>query len=591
MTTKQGEVVKKMSKFKMKWLSSTTLSAVIIGLSVVGGVSLSHAQSADRLQQGFIKGPGNQISLTPKHALEISEDETEIFSNLIGIVIVNDPQSIIEAGTSAAGVELRGDVVPHAVGSAAHKYIGEPVSLASLDRLTRDMVLAFREAGLPVVNVVIPPQDVSNKVVQVIAIVGRLGDLTVEGNATDPSYYADGFGLAPGDVIDEDTVISHLRWKSRRVNRRVDAIYSPGAEFSATDIALDVKETKPWSIFIGADSTGPGTSGEYRFFPGFVLSDLWGKDHEFSYQFTTSEGGYDELAAHVLQYTLPVAVRTDLQLTAAFSQSYVKNAVVGASSGKSKQFGATFISQLDRKNGFNWDTRLGFAYKDSNNAFEFGGVATPGADTEVGQFFALLNGDRRNSKSATSLFAGVWHSPGDLFDNNTDAAFNVSRQGSTAKYTFFRAGLDHSVFLDNDWVFNAEIEGQYTGDRLIGSELIYLGGMNTIRGFQENVIRGDNGILARLELQGPSVSISQEDGVSDSLRLFGFFDIGSVSVNGTATPNEGSTSISGTGVGLTYANSKGLYAELAYGWKVHDSDLITNDNHDGQFHFRVIARH
>lgn len=575
----------------MKWLSSTTLSAVIIGLSVVGGTSFSHAQSADRLQQGFVKGPGNQISLTPKNSLDISEDETEIFSGLKGVVIVNDPGAVIESGTSASGVELRGDVLPHTVGSAAHQYIGEPVSLASLDRMTRDMVLAFREAGLPVVNVVIPPQDVSNKVVQVIAVVGRLGELTVEGNATDPSYYADGFGLAPGDVVDEDAVISHLRWKSRRVNRRVDAIYSPGSEFSATDIALDVKETKPWSVFIGADSTGPGTSGDYRFFPGFVLSDLWGKDHEFSYQFTTSENGYDQLAAHVLQYTLPVAVRTDLQLTAAFSDSYAENAIAGASSGKGKQLAATLVTQLDRKAGFNWDARLGFSYKDSNNAFEFGGVATPGADTQVGQFFALLNGDRRNSKSATNLFAGVWHSPGGLFDNNTDAAFGVSRQGAVANYSFLRAGVEHTAFMDSDWVFNAEVEGQLSNDRLIGSELIYLGGMNTIRGFQENVVRGDNGIFARLELQGPSVSVTQEDGVNDSLRLFGFFDIGSVTVNGTPTPNEGSTSISGAGLGLTYANSKGLNAELAYGWKIHNSDLITNDNHDGQFHFRVIARH
>lgn len=575
----------------MKWLSSTTLSAVIIGLSVVGGTSFSHAQSADRLQQGFVKGPGNQISLTPKNSLDISEDETEIFSGLKGVVIVNDPGAVIESGTSASGVELRGDVLPHTVGSAAHQYIGEPVSLASLDRMTRDMVLAFREAGLPVVNVVIPPQDVSNKVVQVIAVVGRLGELTVEGNATDPAYYADGFGLAPGDVVDEDAVISHLRWKSRRVNRRVDAIYSPGSEFSATDIALDVKETKPWSVFIGADSTGPGTSGDYRFFPGFVLSDLWGKDHEFSYQFTTSENGYDQLAAHVLQYTLPVAVRTDLQLTAAFSDSYAENAIAGASSGKGKQLAATLVTQLDRKAGFNWDARLGFSYKDSNNAFEFGGVATPGADTQVGQFFALLNGDRRNSKSATNLFAGVWHSPGGLFDNNTDAAFGVSRQGAVANYSFLRAGVEHTAFMDSDWVFNAEVEGQLSNDRLIGSELIYLGGMNTIRGFQENVVRGDNGIFARLELQGPSVSVTQEDGVNDSLRLFGFFDIGSVTVNGTPTPNEGSTSISGAGLGLTYANSKGLNAELAYGWKIHNSDLITNDNHDGQFHFRVIARH
>jgi len=42
-------------------------------------VSDAFAQATSQLSQGFVKGPGKRVSLTPKNNLEISSDETEIF--------------------------------------------------------------------------------------------------------------------------------------------------------------------------------------------------------------------------------------------------------------------------------------------------------------------------------------------------------------------------------------------------------------------------------------------------------------------------------------------------------------------------------
>ena len=78
-------------------------------------------------------------------------------------------------------------------------------------------------------------------------------------------------------------------------------------------------------------------------------------------------------------------------------------------------------------------------------------------------------------------------------------------------------------------------------------------------------------------------------GAEDVLRFYGFFDVGQVDFNGTASATSDlDTTIGGAGVGFTYQIGTKFSMEAAYGWNVIDDDNVSND--DGQFHFRAIAR-
>jgi hemolysin activation/secretion protein len=444
---------------------------------------------------------------------------------------------------------------------------------------------------MPVVNVVVPPQDISNGVIQVVAVVGRVGKMTVAGETANPDYYSAGFPLAGGDVIEEGAVLSHLRWKSRRLHRQVDAIYEPGDAFSETDITLQVTETKPWSVFTGIDNTGSaGGVGELRIFGGFTLADFGATDHEFSYQYTTSEEGPEALSAHVLSYVLPVANWTDFQLSGAYVTTGTEDTDF-TNEGTSWQLGGTFITQLPRIDKVTWEARYGFEFKSSDNNLEFGGTPVTGNETEIGQFFLQLDGQRGDARSSTNFYAGVWFSPGDLFEYNTDEAFIGSRTGASANYTYVRAGFDHTIFLPGDFRFVAAVDAQLSDARLLASEEMYIGGMNTVRGFDENTLNGDNGALARLELYTPGYSLLGDAAANeDQLRFFGFFDVGTVTANSpfdAATDEEGT--LAGAGIGLTYQFRDNVTAEVAYGWQVEDSASADLED-DGQLHFRLVAR-
>ena len=567
-------------------------AAILLPALSLGGAG--EAQAIERYQQGINRGPAQPVHLTPQASADASKDETALVSSLKGVVILHDPSNVDQAGASANGVVSDPETVPAGVSAAAATFIGSPVSFASLDQLTRAMVIAYRNAGRPVVNVVVPPQDISNGVLQIIAVVGRLGEVKVEGETNNPEYYTEGFGLIPGDIIEEGAVLDQLRWKSRRAHRRVNAIYEPGSEFSLTDISFEVTETKPWSIFVGADNTGSkGGNGEYRFFTGFIVGDLWGLDHEFSYQFTTSEELYEGLGAHVASYTLPVASRTDFQLYGSYVTSSSEAAAVTAS-GESYQIGGHFITQVPRFRGISADARYGFVYKSSDNDTEFGGTTVFANEVEIGNFYAQLTGNYSIMPRHRANFSvGLWASPGDLFGNNDNASISASRTGANADYIYLRSSAEHIYEFKNDVYVSLELQSQWTQDRLPTSEMFYLGGLNTVRGFDENAVRGDKGNLARFEIYTPRMmpmgeKATEQFGAEDSLRFYGFFDIGHVDFNGTASgARDLDTTIAGAGVGLTYQIGNIFSVEAAYGWNVIDDD---NAGNDGQFHFRALRR-
>ena len=550
------------------------------------------AQEIERVSQGLEEAQQQPVSLTPRDNLSLSSDETELLPSLKGIVFVNSPENISQAGTSAEGVEARGDFAPDQVLGVANNFIGQPVSLASLDRLTRDLVLAFRSAGYPVVNVVVPPQDVSNGVVQILAVVGRFAELTVEGDVKNPDYYTNDFPLQPGDAVDQGKVLDHLRWRSRRFHRTLGAVYEPGAEFGQTNIGLTANETKPYTVFAGVDNTGTGITGDLRIFGGFTVADLTGEDHELSYQITTSEEGFDTLQAHVASYTVPVPFlgKTDFQVAGAVILTSA-DLEVGESDGDNIQVSANFRTQLPSIDNTTFDARYGLEYKNADNTFAFGGTPVSDNETVVSQGYFQLLGSRAGSKSSTQFDVGAWFSPGDVFDDNSDEAFTLTREGAEASYVYIRGGVEHVFFLPKGWRLALDADGQATGDRLITSEQIFIGGLNSVRGLEENALRGDVGILGTVQLETPAIELfgKNSDTISDGLRAYAFFDAGYVDVNDGEVEGDDDGSAISAGVGFLYQINNNFTAEGVFGYPIDTSGDVGDD--DGRFSFRIVARY
>ena len=122
--------------------------------------------------------------------------------------------------------------------------------------------------------------------------------------------------------------------------------------------------------------------------------------------------------------------------------------------------------------------------------------------------------------------------------------------------------------------------GQETSDELIPGEKFGLGGMNSIRGFDERIILGDTGYQMNLELWFPTVT-------AYDIRTLVFYDFGHVELIDPAglAPEEDPASI---GAGLRWSWKQKLSVVIDYGYVTSAAGLVKDG--DSRAHLDMFYR-
>lgn len=117
--------------------------------------------------------------------------ESEYLVNqLLGVVLLPRPGDVRPDGwPGVEGIWHDFENFPRPVGLVLQSYMGRPVSLASLDQMVKDVIVAYREGDRPVVDVLIPEQDITSGVVQLVVIESELARVRVEGVDADTEEF------------------------------------------------------------------------------------------------------------------------------------------------------------------------------------------------------------------------------------------------------------------------------------------------------------------------------------------------------------------------------------------------------------------
>jgi len=487
------------------------------------------------------------------------------------------------------------------VGLVLQSYLNKPVSLSSLDQMVKDVIVAYREGDRPVVDVLLPEQDITSGVVQLVVIESKLARIRVEGvDADTEEYIRSQMRVQKDEVIRSNDILRDLSWVNRSPYRKVDMVYAPGFEFGTTDVILKSYQDRANWFYTGYEDSGTDFLGEDRVIFGFNFGDAFGPNRSISYQYT-GDLDFEHIRANSLVYTHTLPWRHWVTVLASYVEIDSDPIPVGGgnfldSDGDNVQLSARYGIPLDAKANRQREMDFGFDWKSNGSSLEFIDVQNSanlqlfGSRVEIFQFSLGYQETIQWNRGVTQFdVRGVW-SPGSFNDHNSDFVFQQSRFGSSSEYFYAIAGIEHQQRLREDWSARFKLQGQTANGNLQPSEQLGAGGYDTVRGFDQRVARGDGGFWGTFELYTPELSMGRIfdwENETDSLRFLGFFDAANLS-NVDLLPLEPSSfQIGSVGLGLRWNYSDWFKFRVDYGYPVFTENVIADES--GRFHIGATA--
>lgn len=541
--------------------------------------------------------PGNKSGL----ATGTSADEY-LVNQLLGVVLLPRPGDVRPDGwPGVEGIWHDFDDFPRPVGLSLQNYIGRPVSLASLDQMVKDVIVAYRDGDRPVVDVLLPEQDITSGVVQLVVIESELSRVRVEGvDADTEEFIRSQMRVKKGEVIRSSEVLRDLSWVNRSPYRKVDMVYAPGYEFGTTDIILKSYQTRANWFYTGYEDSGVDFLGQDRIIFGFNFGDLFGPNQTLSYQYT-GDLDFEHVRANSIVYSQGLPWRHWFTVLASHVQIDSDPIPLGPgagldSDGENTQLSARYSIPLDGTSNRQREMDFGFDWKSNGSNLEFidsnniGNAQLSGSRVEIFQFSLGYNETIQGNRGVTQFDLRGFYSPGGLNNHNSDFTFQQSRLLSSADYFYGTGSIEHQRRLREDWSARFKFTGQIANSNLQASEQLGAGGYDTVRGFDQRVARGDHGFWTTFELYTPELSLGRIydwENETDSLRFLGFFDAANLGDNDLLVGQPSSVQIGSVGVGLRWNYSDWFKFRLDYGYPVFTENVVADES--GRFHIGATA--
>jgi hemolysin activation/secretion protein len=453
--------------------------------------------------------------------------------------------------------------------------LDKPLTFGRLAEIRRAVVEHYRAAGKPLVDVYVPEQDVNSGVVRIAVAEFKLGRVHASGN----KYFSSGLleremPLDPGAPILQSEVSSGLAVLNANPYRHVDVIFAPGVATNTTDVVLQTEDRLPLRVSAGYDNQGVPDLGRDRFFAGIGYGNLFGLDQQIAYQFTASNDfftGNPEIegrpnrarfTAHALSYTAPLPWLDSIELFGVYAQSTPRLTDTFDQTGISAQLSFRYDLHLPTIKDMTQLVQIGYDFKRSNNDLEFGGSQVFNSNTHIHQFVLLYQISKPTDAGTAHAAATLVASPGWLDGNNNDAAFNVARQGATARYMYMQLTASRATALGGGFSLITSGTFQWTPNTLLPSEEMGLGGESSVRGYEPYVVQGDRGWNIQTEVRTPAISLGAS---TAAVQPFIFFDAGRVwdTIDQPTENNPGL--LAGVGAGVRLQWSRYLDFRCIYG--------------------------
>ncbi len=496
-------------------------------------------------------------------------------------------------------IEVSGSTIfgPEQLNPIVQPLEGRAISLNELRTAADAITKLYLDQGYLTSRAILPQQTITDGVVQIQVLEGRLEDIQIEGNRRLlKSYIRDRIQLGAKTPLNTNKLEEQLRLlKIDPLFKNIEASLRPGSEQNTSILVVRVTEAKNFSSAIALDNYIPPAIAPERGSIALQYQNLTGRGDVLSgsYAVGTNLGKFDWGASNVfdISYSIPVnAMNGTLQLRTVQNSNRITRSdldplgLEAESSYYLINFRQPIIRTLRQEFalslGFEIQGGQTFIFNDTPFPFGIGPDANGVSRTRVLQFGQ--DWLRRDQQGAWLLRSQFNFGLG-IFDATTNPApipdgrfFSWLGQGQRVQ----RLGGDNYLLLRS--------ELQLSPNSLLPFQQFVIGGGLSVRGYAQNARSGDNGFRLSAEGRFP---VLHDQARNPVLQLAPFLDLGTVWNNGS-NPN-GSVSqgfLAGAGLGILWQPNRHLDLRIDYALPFVDLSDRGNSLQDNGFYFSLVVR-
>ncbi len=549
--------------------------AGVIGSGGLGGVLYGQAYRRVAPQKPAAHAPGQIVVPTTKIPATAPANRV-ILPKLRGLVFIPNPKALVRTGyrgkLPANGIVIENLPVlnrPKFIAQVAPR-IGKPFTLADIQTLSSQVVQWYTRRGRPLMDVAVPPQNISSGIVQVVVSVYKVGRVNVTGNKWFSSKLLRfESGIQVGKPVTLHQLQADLNWLNSNPFRQVNAVFSPGAQAGETDVNLQTHDQFPLRVYSGYDNEGVPLLGRSEYNVGFNWGNAFGLDQQLSYQYTRSFAG--KYSAHSLDWMIPLPWRDRLIIFGSYEQEKPGFGSGFAANGESGQASVRYMHTLPGWSWLHQQIGLGYDFKTTNNNLEFGGTQVSTSQNSLNQLLLIYNAHETDAWGATALQNQFVINTGELSGQGNRSTTTVNQAGLAypRSYLYDQVALNRIFLLPGGFTSSTRFVAQVANVNLPDSETLDAGGEGSVRGYNPETALGSEGELFSEELRTPACDptgfLNLPGYLRSSLDFGVFFDYADVYQVQNIAGSSGRADLASVGAAVYYNLGRNLSVDMDYG--------------------------
>jgi hemolysin activation/secretion protein len=402
-----------------------------------------------------------------------------------------------------------------------------------------------------------------------------------------------------GQTIEKKELDDFVRLLNLNPDRYVSAVIAKGDKPGTLNLGYDVYEANPWHWYAQVDNSG---TDKRRWNPrvGVTNTNLTGRDDRFSLMYQAPPDGYKKNYALFGNYEFPfLTPRLRLGFYAGYSQFQI-TPETGAGinfRGNGSFYGSRLRYTVFQMNDWFFDVLGSLSHERSKITPSLGTAA----DVDMNLWGAGAELHRSSNMSDTSISFNRFKNMGGSDEDD----FTKARLNTDPDFSIYILSAAHRQLLDKSKIH--ELSGSFrsitSNQRLIPAKMTAFGGLYSVRGYKEDGIVADGGILASLQYRFDLTRYMEKgtsagEGGSDFERnkkmwpprisLLAFTDYGQAKIKDPVPGEIETQDLRGAGIGTAVELGNHAYGAVYYSLPLRSTD--DTDRGEGRWNFNFIYR-